>query len=160
VQLLLARGAAINAGDKNGYTPLEIAIGEDKLFAARALIEGGADVNAAGGKQKVTPLMLVASQLAPQARATHLAAGPTPMDIASDLITRGSDVNAQSAAGVTALMVAAGHNNAPMIGLLLAKGADPATKNHVGKTALDIAREARNDVAVGALQLLAVPPPN
>jgi ankyrin repeat protein len=82
------------------------------------------------------------------------------MDIASDLIARGANINAQSAAGVTALMVAAGHNNAPMIGLLLAKGADPATKNNVGKTALDIAREAGNDVAIGALQLLAVPPPN
>jgi quinoprotein dehydrogenase-associated probable ABC transporter substrate-binding protein len=160
VQLLLAHGAAINAHDKKGYTPLEIAVGEDKLFAAKALIEAGADVNAPGGTTQVTPLMLVASQLAPQARATHLAAGPTPMDIASELIARGADVNAKSAAGVTALMVAAGHNNAPMIGLLLAKGANPATKNNAGKTALDIAREARNDVAVGALQLLAVPPPN
>jgi quinoprotein dehydrogenase-associated probable ABC transporter substrate-binding protein len=160
VNILAARGADLNAHDKKGYTPLEIAVGEDKLFAARALIDAGADVNAAGGTTQVTPLMLVASQLAPQVRAAHLAAGPTPMDIATELIARGANVNAKSAAGVTALMVAAGHNNAPMIGLLLAKGADPATKNNAGKTALDIAREARNDVAVGALQLLAVPPPN
>jgi ankyrin repeat protein len=104
--------------------------------------------------------MLVASQLAPQGRATHLATGMTPMDIAEALIARGAEVNAKSAAGVTALMVAAGHNNAPMIGLLLANGADPATKNNVGKTALDIARDARNEVAESALQLLAVPPPN
>ena len=104
--------------------------------------------------------MLIASQLAPQARATHLAGGPTPVEIAQALIARGADVNAKSAAGVTPLMIAAGHNNAPMIGLLLAKGADPSTKNNVGKTALDIAREARNEVAVTALQLLAAPPPN
>ena len=145
---------------QKGYTPLEIAIGEDQLFAARALIKAGAAVNAASGSQKITPLMLVASQLSPQARTTHLASGPTPVDIADDLIGRGADVDAKSAAGVTALMVAAGHNNAPMIGLLLSKGANPATKNNLGKTALDIAREARNEVAVSALQLLAVPPPN
>jgi ankyrin repeat protein len=104
--------------------------------------------------------MLIASQLSPQARTTHLAAGPTPVDIAEQLIDKGAGVDAKSAAGVTALMVAAGHNNAPMIGLLLGKGANPALKNNVGKTALDIAREARNEVAVSALQLLAVPPPN
>ena len=104
--------------------------------------------------------MLVASQLSPQARTTHLAAGPTPVDIAELLIERGAAVDAKSAAGVTALMVAAGHNNAPMIGLLLGKGADPATKNNLGKTALDVAREARNDVAISALQLLSVPQPN
>jgi quinoprotein dehydrogenase-associated probable ABC transporter substrate-binding protein len=160
VKLLAEHGADLSKTNPQGYSPLEIAIGEDMLFAARALIEAGADVNAANGAQKVTPLMLIASQLAPQARATHLASGPTPVDIAADLIARGADVNAKSAAGVTPLMVAAGHNNAPMIGLLLAKGANPETKNNIGKTALDIAREARNEVAMTALQLLAAPPPN
>jgi len=154
INLLVEHGADIDKLDREGYTPLEVAIGEDKLFAARALIEAGANVNSGNGTQKVTPLMLIASQLAPQARATHLAAGPTPVDIARDLIEKGADVNAQSASGVTPLMVAAGHNNGPMIGLLLAKGAKPATKNNVGKTALDIAHDARNDVAATALQLL------
>jgi quinoprotein dehydrogenase-associated probable ABC transporter substrate-binding protein len=160
IKLLAERGADLGKESPAGYTPLEIAIGEDMLFAAEALIDAGADVNAANGAQKVTPLMLIASQLAPQARATHIAGGPTPVDIAADLIARGADVNARSAAGVTPLMVAAGHNNGPMIGLLLAKGANPTTKNNVGKTALDIAREARNEVAATALKLLAVPPPN
>ena len=104
--------------------------------------------------------MLVASQLASRLERRTSPRGPTPMDIADELIERGADVNAKSAAGVTALMVAAGHNNAPMIGLLLGKGANPATKNNLGKTALDVAREARNDVAIGALQLLSVPQPN
>ena len=160
IKLLAERGVDLEKVNRQGYTPLEIAIGEDKLFAAQALIEAGADVNAANGEQKVTPLMLIASQLAPQARATHIAAGPTPVDIARELIERGADVNAKSAAGVTPLMVAAGHNNGPMIGLLLAKGANPDTKNHVGKTALDIARDARHDVAATALKLLAVPAQN
>lgn len=160
IEALIAKGADIEKETRQGYTPLEVAIGEDQLFAARALIRAGAKVNAANGKQKITPLMLVASQLSPQARAVHLAAGPTPIDVAEELIERGADVNAKSAAGVTALMVAAGHNNAPMIGLLLSKGANPAIKNNLGKTALDVAREARNEVAISALQLLAVPPPN
>lgn len=160
IEALVAAGADVERETRQGYTPLEVAIGEDQLFAARALIKAGAKVNAASGKQRITPLMLVASQLSPQARATHLAGGPTPVDIADELIERGADVNAKSAAGVTALMVAAGHNNAPMIGLLLGKGANPAIKNNLGKTALDVAREARNEVAISALQLLAVPPQN
>lgn len=158
IEALLAAGADVERETKQGYTPLEVAIGEDQLFAARALINGGAKADVTSGKQKITPLMLVASRLSPQARATHLAAGPTPVDIAELLIDRGAQVDAKSAAGVTALMVAAGHNNAPMIGLLLGKGANPALKNNVGKTALDVARDARNEVAVSALQLLATPP--
>lgn len=160
IEALVAARADIDKETKQGYTPLEVAIGEDQLFAARALINAGAKVDSANGKQKVTPLMLVASQLSPQARTTHLAAGPTPVDIAELLIEKGANVDEKSEAGVTPLMVAAGHNNAPMIGLLLGKGANPALKNNVGKTALDIARDARNEVAVSALQLLATPPPN
>jgi quinoprotein dehydrogenase-associated probable ABC transporter substrate-binding protein len=160
IEALAAKGADVERENRQGYTPLEIAIGEDQLFAAQALIKAGAKVGTANGKQKITPLMLVASQLSAQARATHLAGGPTPVDIAEQLIEHGAEVDAKSAAGVTALMVAAGHNNAPMIGLLLGKGANPALKNNLGKTALDVAREAHNDVAISALQLLSVPPPN
>jgi quinoprotein dehydrogenase-associated probable ABC transporter substrate-binding protein len=160
IKALAAKGADVEKENRQGYTPLEIAIGEDQLFAAGALIKAGAKVGAANGKQKITPLMLVASQLSAQARTTHLAGGPTPVDIAEQLIEHGAEVDAKSAAGVTALMVAAGHNNAPMIGLLLGKGANPALKNNLGKTALDVAREAHNDVAISALQLLSVPQPN
>ena len=160
IEALVAKGADVEKENRQGYTPLEIAIGEDQLFAAGALIKAEAKVGAANGKQKITPLMLVASQLSAQARATHLAGGPTPVDIAEQLIAHGAEVDAKSAAGVTALMVAAGHNNAPMIGLLLGKGANPALKNNLGKTALDVAREAHNEVAISALQLLSVPPPN
>ena len=160
IEALAAKGADIERENRQGYTPLEIAIGEDQLFAAKALIKAGAKVGTANGKQKITPLMLVASQLSAQARTTHLAGGPTPVDIAEQLIEHGAEVDARSAAGVTALMVAAGHNNAPMIGLLLGKGANSALKNNLGKTALDVAREAHNDVATSALQLLSVPQPN
>lgn len=160
IEALVAAGADVERPTKQGYTPLEVAIGENQLFAARSLINAGANVDSANGKQKVTPLMLVASQLSPQARTTHLAAGPTPVDIADLLIEKGARVDETSEAGVTPLMVAAGHNNAPMIGLLLGKGANPAIKNHVGKTALDIAREARNEVAISALQLLSAPSQN
>ena len=160
IEALVAAGVDIEKETRQGYTPLEIALGDDQLFAASALIKSGANVNGANGAQKIAPLMLIASQLSPQARTTHLASGPTPVDIADELLGHGADVNAKSAAGVTPLMVAAGHNNAPMIGLLLSKGANPALKNNTGKTALDIAREARNEVAMSALQLLAVSSPN
>jgi quinoprotein dehydrogenase-associated probable ABC transporter substrate-binding protein len=158
IKLLIAKGADKEAHNAQGYTPLEIAIGDEKLFAAQALIESGVGINEASGAQKITPLMLIASKLSPQGRVTHLASGPTPIEIARELIAKGADINAKSATGVTPLMIAAGHNNAPMIGLLLSKGAVPDAKNNSGKTALDIAREASNKVAVSALQLLAGPP--
>ena len=78
---LVERGADMRKADASGYTPLEIALGDEKLFAARALIEAGAPVNTANGGQKVTPLMLIASKISPQARTTQLASGPTPIEI-------------------------------------------------------------------------------
>ena len=63
-----------------------------------------------------------------------------PIDLAKGLIERGANVNAQSARGVTALMVAAAHNSPPMIGLLMDAGADPEIKNKQGQTAGDVAK--------------------
>ncbi|MEQ1669830.1 MAG: quinoprotein dehydrogenase-associated putative ABC transporter substrate-binding protein [Hyphomicrobium sp.] len=154
IEALAKSGADLEAGTEKGYTALEVALGDGKLFAAKALIEAGAKVNVASGPEKLTPLMVVATQLQSQQRLGQLSKGPTPIVIAEELIKRQADVNAVSKEGVTALMVAAGHNNAPMIGLLLRSGADATMKSATGKAALDIAIEANNDASVGALKFL------
>ncbi|MEQ1714463.1 MAG: quinoprotein dehydrogenase-associated putative ABC transporter substrate-binding protein [Hyphomicrobium sp.] len=154
IALLAQHGAGLETGTAKGYTALELALGEGKYFAAKALIEAGAKVNVANGPEKITPLMIVATQLQPQQRLNQLSKGPTPLVLAEELINRNADVNATSADGVTALMIAAGHNNVPMLGLLLKAGADANVRSAAGKTAVDIAREAGNEEAIGALKFL------
>lgn len=154
IDLLAKRGADIENGTEKGYTALEVALSNGNFFAAKALIDAGAKVNVAGGPEKLTPLMVCATQLQPQQRLNQLARGPTPLALAEELIKRDADVNAASTDGITALMIAAGQNNAPMIGLLLRSGADPKKRSAAGKTALDIASDARNEAAVGALKFL------
>jgi quinoprotein dehydrogenase-associated probable ABC transporter substrate-binding protein len=154
VEALARKGADLNKRNKQDITPLSWAIGDGKFFAAKALIDNGADVNARSGYENVTPLMVVATQLAAKTRSGNLAQGPQPLDLARALIDKGADVNAVSKDGVTALMIAAGHNNAPIIGLLVGSGADPLAKNSQGQTAEDIASSAGFDAAVGALKFL------
>jgi len=154
VEMLASKGADLNKRNKQDITPLSWAIGDGKFFAAKALIDAGADVNMASGHENVTPLMVVATQLAANTRSGNLAQGPQPLDLARMLIDKGAEVNAVSKDGVTALMIAAGHNNAPILGLLVGAGADPNAKNPHGQTALDIAISAGFDSAIGALKFL------
>ncbi len=154
IELLAKRGADIEKGTDKGYTALDVALSNGNFFAAKALIDAGAKVNVAGGPEKLTPLMVCATQLQPQQRLSQLARGPTPLALAEEIIKKGADVNAASTEGITALMIAAGQNNAPMIGLLLRSGADAKKKSSAGKTALDIASDAGNEAAAGALKFL------
>ncbi len=156
--MLAKKGANLEQKTKEGITPLSWAIGDGKFFAAKALIDAGADVNSRSGYEEVTPLMVVATQIAAKTRSGNLAQGPQPLDLARALIDKGADVNAKSKDGVTALMIAAGHNNAAIIGLLVGAGADPNVKSRQGKTALEIATSAGFDSAVGALRFMAKPP--
>lgn len=155
IEALIKGGADIEKKSKDGITPLSWAIGDNKFFAAKALIDLGANVDAVSGYESVTPLMVIATQLAARTRSGHIAQGPQPLDIAQELIDRGADVNVRSKDGITAIMIAAGHNNAPLIGLLGKAGADIDVKSPIGQTALDIAKSAGFDSAVGALNMVA-----
>ncbi|MBL8846115.1 MAG: quinoprotein dehydrogenase-associated putative ABC transporter substrate-binding protein [Hyphomicrobium zavarzinii] len=157
IEMLAKKGANLELKNKQGITPLSWALGDGKYFAAKALIDLGADVNATSGVENVTPLMVLATQLAAKTRSGNLAQGPQPLDLARLLIEKGANVNALSKDGVNALMIAAGHNNAPMIGLLAGSGADLGVKSTTGQTALDIATSAGFDAAVGALRLVSRP---
>ncbi len=158
IEMLAKKGANLELASTGGITPLAMAIGDAKFYAAKALVDHGADVNAPSGFEAVTPLMAAATQITAQVRSKHIMQGPPPIDFAEDLIKRGAQVNAASKEGVTPLMVAAGHDNAPMIALLLRSGADPSLKSAEGRTALDIARKALNERAIGTLRFLANPP--
>lgn len=154
IKALKKSGVDVEALTDGGFSPLLMAITEGSAFAASTLLDEGANPTHRSGPHGITPLMATATQQVQQKRVTHLAKGPTPLELAERLIQSGADVNASTDAGVTALMIAAGHNNMPMIAFLLRSGADPDRKSKAGKTALDIARDANHVQAERALRRL------
>lgn len=155
IRALVAAGADLEASVDGGFGPLSLAIESGKFLAAKALIEVGANVNAVAGSDRITPIMVAASQLAvgENAKEIERRQGLRSTDIATALVERGANVNAVNAHGVTALMIASARGNIPMLGLLLEAGADPNLKSKAGKTAIDIARENLNEDAVKSITL-------
>jgi quinoprotein dehydrogenase-associated probable ABC transporter substrate-binding protein len=155
IKALVAGGADVEKSLAGGFAPLSLAIEEGKLLAAKALIEIGASVNVAAGSDRITPLMVTASQLAvgEAAREIERRQGLRSTDIATALIGRGADVNAVNGEGITPLMIAAARGNIPMLGLLLEAGADATRTSKAGKTALDIAKDNHNPDAVKSITL-------
>jgi quinoprotein dehydrogenase-associated probable ABC transporter substrate-binding protein len=152
IRFLLTHGAGIEKGAPRGFTPLSLAIEEQQFDAAYALIEAGADVNTPASTHRLTPLMVVASELPPEADSmVRILQQHGPMDTARALLAHKAKLDAVDADGVTALMIAAAHDNSQMIALLIQAGADPHMKSAAGETARDIA--ARND-NLGAVRIL------
>jgi len=153
IQTLLAHGANIEAVAPGGFTPLAIGIEEGKFYAANALIEAGASVNTRVGQDRLSPLMLIASQPQVERRAARRAQGPGSVDIARALIAKGAILDAESQDGATALMIAAAHDNAAMAALFVQSGANMQMKAKNGKTALDIARDNSSDQVIKVLEM-------
>lgn len=159
VQLLASRKANINATTPDGYSALAYALADGRFAAAKALIDVGASVSQPAGLQKLTPLMIVASQRPIKQRSMALVEGVGPLDLAQLLVARGADVNAASITGMTALMVAAVHNNPAMIGVLAQLGAHVSAKEAGGRTARDLAEANGNAAALNILDVLAATAP-
>ena len=70
--MLLANGADVEKPGPEGFRPLAVAIAEDKYEVAKALMEGGADVNVPAGADGLTPLMVAVAQNAPAEGAMFL----------------------------------------------------------------------------------------
>jgi ankyrin repeat protein len=116
----LDAGAAVEARDAEGNTPLMLAAVYGDVPCMKLLVERGAEVN------------------------TRNAAGATPLMRASFdadkvqlLLARGAEVNAHSGLGNTALMLAARlRDSHRTVEALLSRGADPNATNLWGATAL------------------------
>jgi ankyrin repeat protein len=132
VQLLLSKGADIDAPDQHGETILCNAIGRcDGDFSLR-LLDVGASVRSIRGD--ITPL--------------HKAVQVGFEHMVKILLERGSDVNRGSPIGDTPLHIAAaGDRQHKIVKLLLDGGADVTLKNHQKKTPLAIA--TRNNPSGG-----------
>ncbi|WP_181701994.1 quinoprotein dehydrogenase-associated putative ABC transporter substrate-binding protein [Chthonobacter albigriseus] len=153
VRLLAERGADLSGRAPGDVTPLALAISEGKYWAAETLIAVGAPVDETFGTEKLTAMMIAATQYEANNRDIQIAQGPSIIELAEALRAKGADLDARSVHGVTAAMIAAGHNNAAMVGFLAEAGADLTARSNDGRTALDIATTIRADGAAKALRL-------
>jgi hemoglobin len=124
VELLLSLGADPNAADSGGHTPLYCvgnecaAEGGGKVV--RALVQGGADVNADDGVKHCTSL--------------HMAARRGNVEVAGALLDCGADIEARDRLGDTPLRRSVNCDKAGVAALLLARGADMHSVGSKGVT--------------------------
>ncbi len=118
----------VNEYSTDGFPLLGLAIFFGHSDLARALIERGADVNAAARNQaRVQPI--------------HAAATVGDGETVRLLLDRSADVNARQQLGYTPLHSAANRGDEALADLLLARGADPGATTDDGKTPADAAAE-------------------
>ena len=118
----------LNAYSDDGFPPLGLAIFFGHPDLAKALIERGADVNAAAkNPQRVAPV--------------HAAATVRDRATMRLLLERGADANARQQLGFTPFHSAASRGDIDMAKLLIDFGADPNARTEDGKNAIDIAEK-------------------
>jgi ankyrin repeat protein/mono/diheme cytochrome c family protein len=165
---LIDAGAAVNATNRRGSTPLHWAIHDEAKV--RHLLARGASVNARQAEGR-TPLYQAATlgngypilRLLLDHGAdsnSRIANKRTPLMAAAErgdvkalrlLLDAKADVNARNGAGETALMLAASSGSPPAVRLLLERGADTRVRTKRDETALGNAGTAGNDTVVRLL---------
>lgn len=168
LQLLINKGADVNAKNRRGSTPLHWAIHDEAKV--RLLLTEGANVNARQAQGR-TPLYLAAMLgdsvptirlLLSRGADPNLGSvnGQTPLMTAAargnveamqSLIERGAEVNAKDGAGETALMAACTNGNARAVRLLIERGADVKATSKRNETALGFAATAGVQASVEML---------
>lgn len=138
IEVLLAKGANVNAQDITGATALIYATISRNPPIVRLLLKKGADVNVRGGGS--TALIFALDH-----RGGDSDLFSKQAEIAKLLLDAGADVNATDDFGKTALMQAAGNNQVDAVRLLLDKGANIYAKDDNQKTALDYATSSHSE---------------
>ncbi|CAH0015525.1 unnamed protein product [Clonostachys rhizophaga] len=134
VRLLLLFGADPNETDREGMTPLALAVEKTLLGAAVTLLKYGADPNMKAGMDQDSPV----------ARAIQ----SNKVSLAHLLLMYGGDVTQLNSEGNT-MLISAVNKKTPrqFIALLLGYGANPNEKSREGKTVLfEAITSARDDI--------------
>lgn len=120
----------VHAFSHDGFTALHLAAFFGHEATAAALIDAGADVNAASTNQTIshgaTPL--------------HSAIAARHPALAELLLSRGADPNARQDGGITPLHAAAAAGDDALVRSLLDRGADRHARTDDHRTAADFAR--------------------
>ena len=152
----LQMGAAPDARDKDGKSPLHFATDNGSAEAVTALLDAGADLDvwdrsgftplhraaAQGSAEVVTALMDAGA--APNVRGET---GMTPLHGAGTagavtaLLDAGADLDARAVNGMTPLHFAAENGHAEAVATLLEEGADSNVRDKDGKLPLDYAAD-------------------
>jgi len=177
IRSLVDPGTIDRPVNERGLTALAIAVISHNWFAAKTLLDLGADINLAG-RDGATPIewaileqdygmvcALVArgAKVPRQEGHEYLLAAASSTDLTDDfsaatttvafLLDEGFAVDARYAGvGESALMAAAGRGNIELIQELLARGADPLQTNGHGETPSMIATKEHQHAAARLLQ--------
>jgi ankyrin repeat protein len=136
VQILLEKGASVNARTKSDLTPLHYAAERGNSEIVALLIEKGASVNAPT-KSDLTPL--------------HYAAEKGSSETIAVLIEKGASVDATTKNDLTPLHYAAERGNSEIVALLIEKGASVDTTTRSDLTPLHYAAQSGNFETVAVL---------
>ena len=137
-ELLIAKGADIDAKDNDGTTPLNMAASTDNNDVVELLLAKGAKVDEKDDEYEFTAL--------------HYAARFGNKSVAEVLITNGADINAKDKWGYRPIHWAAYHDRADVVELLISKGADINAKTSLGQTPLQLAEPRRNTATIEMLR--------
>ena len=145
VELLIARGADVNAADKYQQTPLHYAVRHLQESTARLLLDHRAAVNAKNRHGStalhMTALAGVDSKEDNVARTA----------ITKLLLVAGADPIVADEAGIVPLHLAAAKGRTPMLDLLLATRAELGAHDKHGRTALHFAALANHQAIIEKL---------
>jgi uncharacterized protein len=141
LQLLLDRGARVEARNDLGLTALMHAAMYGHVDSAQRLLRAGARVDARDNDGR-TALIHGAMQLRPS------------IELINRLLEHGADVNARDAEGATSLYRAALTSSPDLITLLLDAGADARAATHAGTMPITLARVNRSLGGTEALRRL------
>jgi ankyrin repeat protein len=118
VEILIDKGADINAMDEAGHIPLYFAAHEGHTGVVKLLLVSGADANAKEMTYWIAPL--------------QIAVYDGHKNVVEIILAGGADVNAKDKDGGTPLHIAANRGRDDLVKLLLTKCADVDVKEHVG----------------------------
>jgi ankyrin repeat protein len=135
VQAMINRGCRVSSVDKEGRTPLRLALDNGTYSVAKILADSGSDVFAAAVDNK-TPADIA------------IAKGPE----AIEAVFSGKAIGARDNSGNTVLHYAAKNGNAPAITQLIGLGADRNIRNTAAESPAEIARRWNHERAVALLQ--------